>query len=467
MSTASFTARWAKYDVPGPRYTSYPTVPYWEDTPSELVWLERVKSALVQGESLGQGASVYVHIPFCRALCTFCGCNTRVTRAHTVIGPYSQAVLKEFSIYRERLGSASLPVSEFHLGGGTPTFLDAGELDALIGGLLSGCQLHPQAALSIEADPRVTSIEHLQVLSRLGFRRISFGVQDFDPKVQNVVNRVQSVEQVRAVTELSRAAGFTGVNFDLIYGLPLQTLASIDLTLGEVCRLRPDRVAFYGYAHVPWIKSGQRRFTEADLPEGAAKRALYERGRHHLEAAGYREIGFDHFALPQDTLWQAAASGTLHRNFMGYAERPTQPLIGLGVSAIGDAGDALVQNEKDLQQYQERIARGELPIHRGHVLDAEDQVLRRHVLNLMTRGATDWNREAAVPFLDAVPARLAELARDGLIELEPKRLRITEVGRGFLRNICMAFDARLMRRSPDRPLFNERFNERRADHAHG
>ena len=455
MNAALQSARLAKYDIAGPRYTSYPTVPYWEDTPSEAQWLERVGAALRRSQVDGHGASIYVHVPFCRALCTFCGCNTRVTRTHTIIGPYVQAVLTEYALYRERLGVERLDLAEFHLGGGTPTFLDPAELGELVGGILDASRPRPGALLSIEVDPRVTTSAQLGLLAQHGFRRISLGVQDFDPRVQSIVNRVQSVAQVRTVTEQARAFGFDSVNFDLIYGLPLQTLASIDLTMAEVCALRPDRIALYGYAHVPWIKPGQRRFTEVDLPEGQAKRALYERGRQHLERAGYREIGLDHFALPTDSLWQAARAGTLHRNFMGYAEAFTRPLLGFGVSAIGDAGDAYAQNEKDLQQYHERISRRELPIHRGHLLNGEDQVLRRHILNLMTRLETRWPASEDTPFLEGLPARLAEFAGDGLVELEPRGCRVTEAGRGFLRNICMAFDARLSRCSPDRQLFSQ------------
>ena len=455
MNAAQQSARLAKYDVAGPRYTSYPTVPYWEDTPSEAQWLERVGAALALSQAEGHDASIYVHVPFCRALCTFCGCNTRVTRTHTIIGPYVQAVLTEYALYQERLGVEHPAIGELHLGGGTPTFLDPGELDALVGGILAASRLRPGAGLSIEVDPRVTTHAQLSLLAQHGFRRISLGVQDFDPKVQDIVNRVQSVEQVRTVSEQARALGFDSVNFDLIYGLPLQTEASIDLTMSEVCALRPDRIALYGYAHVPWIKPGQRRFTELDLPEGVAKRALYERGRARLEDAGYREIGLDHFALPTDSLWQAARTGALHRNFMGYTEAYSRPLLGLGVSAIGDAGDAYAQNEKDLKQYHERIARRELPIHRGHLLNAEDEVLRRHILNLMTRLETHWLGADDTPFLDGMHARLAEFAADGLVELEPQGCRVTEAGRGFLRNICMAFDARLSRCSPDRPLFSQ------------
>lgn len=454
MNAAQRSATLAKYDVAGPRYTSYPTVPYWDETPSEQQWLERVGAALQGAHSCGQGAAIYVHVPFCRALCTFCGCNTRVTRTHTIVMPYVRSVLSEFALYRERLGIQELELGELHLGGGTPTFLTPEELGELVGGLLLASRPRPEAVLSAEADPRVTSHEQLSVLAQYGFKRLSLGVQDFDPRVQDIVNRVQSVAQVRTVTEQARALGFNSINFDLIYGLPLQTPASIEMTMAAVCELRPDRIALYGYAHVPWIRPGQRRFTEADLPEGAARRALYELGRERLESAGYREIGLDHFALPTDSLWTAARSGLMHRNFMGYTDAHTCPLLGLGVSAIGDAGDAYAQNEKELQTYQERIGRRELPLHRGHLLNGEDQVLRRHILNLMTRLETRWRGEDYTEFLDSVPERLAEFDADGLVELSAEGCRVTEAGRPFLRNICMAFDARLMRRSPERPLFS-------------
>ena len=455
MNAEQLSARLAKYDVAGPRYTSYPTVPYWEYTPDESQWLGHVGAALEAARAGGHGAAIYVHVPFCRALCTFCGCNTRVTRTHAIVMPYVQAVLAEYAMYRERLGVAQPAIGELHIGGGTPTFLDPAELGALLEGILAASRPLPGAAYSIEVDPRVTTNEQLRLLAGFGFRRISLGVQDFDPRVQSIVNRVQSAAQVRAVTEQARTLGFDSVNYDLIYGLPLQTQESIELTMREVCALRPDRIALYGYAHVPWIKPGQRRFTEIDLPEGRAKRALYERGRELLEQAGYREIGLDHFALPTDSLWRAARAGSMHRNFMGYTDACLQPLIGLGVSAIGDAGDAYAQNEKELQQYHERIARGELPIHRGHLLDEEDRVLRRHILNLMTRLRTNWSGADYTPFLDDIGLRLAEFAADGLVELEPEGCRVTEDGRGFLRNICMAFDARLARHSPERQLFSQ------------
>jgi oxygen-independent coproporphyrinogen-3 oxidase len=443
----------AKYDVAGPRYTSYPTVPYWDATPSAEQWIAHIGGALA--ESGQHGAAIYMHIPFCRALCTFCGCNTRITRSHDFVLPYVKAVLAELDLYRQHLGVPLLEFGELHFGGGTPTFLTPEELEQLLAGLFERVKARGNAEASIEVDPRVTSRAQLEVLRRYGFRRISLGVQDFDPRVQDIVNRVQSEEQVREVTDAARALGYNSVNFDLIYGLPLQTLASVEATMDAVLRLRPDRIALYGYAHVPWIRPGQRRFTEVDLPEGEAKRALYELGRQRLESEGYREIGLDHFALETDSLWLAQRGGTLHRNFMGYTTAFTRPMIGLGVSAIGDAGDAFAQNDKDLQRYQERVMRGELPIQRGHRLDPEDQVLRRHILRLMTRMETRWDQPGDyTEFVATAAQRLAEPAADGLVTLGEASCRVTEKGRGYLRNICMAFDARLARRMPDKALFS-------------
>jgi len=459
MSALIADALIAKYDVAGPRYTSYPTVPYWEAAPTESQWLEHVGRALDaadgHGPGEGHGAALYVHIPFCRALCTFCGCNTRITRSHSFVMPYVQALLAELDLYLRPLQRQQLELGELHLGGGTPTFLTTEELEALLSGLSARTRLRSDAICSIEVDPRVTSAEQLSVLARHGFRRISLGVQDFDPRVQEIVNRVQSEERVAEVTRAARALGYDSVNFDLIYGLPLQTRASVDATMEAVCRLRPDRIALYGYAHVPWIKPGQRRFTDADVPQGQQKRQLYELGRERLQCEGYREIGLDHFALESDSLWKAQQTGSIHRNFMGYTEAFTRPLIGLGVSSIGDAGDAFAQNEKDLRHYQERVERGELPIHRGHRLDAEDRILRRHILRLMTRLQTRWDApEDYTDHLATAIQRLAEPAADQLVELDAAGVRVTEKGRGFLRNICMAFDARLTRRTPDKVLFS-------------
>jgi oxygen-independent coproporphyrinogen-3 oxidase len=358
-------------------------------------------------------------------------------------------VLREWELYRRLLGSSlQIPLSELHFGGGTPTFLSPAELDELISGILKHVRNTAETEFSIESDPRVTTEEHLATLARLGFSRLSLGIQDFDLKVQLAVNRVQSEAQVQTVTENARRFGFNSINYDLIYGLPFQTIRSVEQTVEAVVRLNPDRIAFYGYAHVPWVKAGQRHFTEDDLPSGSEKRALYERGRELLLAAGYREVGMDHFALESDSLWQTAVKGHLHRNFMGYTSRFVTPLIGLGVSSISDSWDMFAQNEKQIEAYTARVEKGELPILRGHKLSREDRVLRRHILNLMTRFETSWGeRESFVPYLEDIEDRLSEFQRDGLLRSSLTNCQVTEEGRPFLRNICMAFDAHLARDS--------------------
>ncbi len=446
-----------KYNVPGPRYTSYPTVPYWDRNPTEEEWIQHLSNTLDQSQAEGLGAALYLHLPFCESLCTYCGCNTRITRNHSVSQPYIETLLKEWTQLLQHTGRTShLSVSEIHVGGGTPTFLSVSELDYLFGQLTKRITRTDNAEFSIEVDPRVTSQEQMRVLAHHGFSRISLGVQDFDPKVQDIVNRVQSVDQVKKVTDDARSLGFNSVNFDLIYGLPLQTLDSIETTMKHVRELRPDRIAFYAYAHVPWIKPGQRRFTEDDLPQGENKRALYVLGRTILEEAGYVEVGMDHFALKSDSLYQAVLDKTLHRNFMGYTARNVQPIIGLGVSSISDAWTAFAQNEKLLETYSKCVHEGHVPIHRGHVLNAEDLSLRRHILNLMTEMRTSWNTaDPASSFLKEVPHRLDEMGRDGLLNLQGNEVHVTEEGRAFLRNICMAFDARLIRKAPETKLFSQ------------
>lgn len=453
-----------KYNIPGPRYTSYPTVPYWESSPTQEEWISSIQKALSESEKLNIGAALYVHIPFCQALCTYCGCNTRITRNQAVGMPYVRTVLKEWETYRTLLGSlisqqGFLKVSEIHLGGGTPTFLNASELAFFLDELLKTIQVGSDHEFSIEVDPRVTNREQLKTLAERGFKRLSLGIQDFDPKVQEIVHRVQSFEEVQKLTEQARELGFVSINYDLIYGLPFQTKASVQDTIEKVNRLRPDRIAFYAYAHVPWIKPSQRRFTEGDLPSGDEKRGLYELGRSMLEASGYQEIGMDHFALKTDSLSKAISQKTLHRNFMGYTSRQVAPLIGLGVSAIGDAWTAFMQNEKVLETYEKRVNEGELPIFRGHVLTDEDLVIRRHVLNLMTQMNTSWENKKDptlyTPYLDVISEKLSELSRDGLVKLTTTSCEITEPGRAFLRNICMAFDARLARKAPQTKLFSQ------------
>lgn len=448
----SLSSLLAKYDVAGPRYTSYPTVPYWTEAPNQAQWLEHLAQALRRSQAAGEGAGLYVHVPFCRSLCHYCGCNTFITRDPTVTDPYVAGVLKEWGLYTRALGRVKL--TEVHVGGGTPTHLSAEQLERMLGGVLAQADVPDDAELSIEADPRVTTEAQLAALARLGFTRLSLGIQDFDETVQHAVNRVQTVAQVREVTEVARRLGFDSVNYDLIYGLPKQTEASVQATVEQVKALRPDRIAFYGYAHIPWMKATHRKFEDSDVPGGPAKRRLYELGREALEQAGYREIGMDHFALETDGLWRAAQGGTLHRNFMGYTERRTMPLFGLGVSSIGDTWTAFAQNEKTVPDWHARLSRDELPVMKGHLLDDEDQALRRHILDVMTRFETEW-AGAQLAYLKEVPARLAEMARDGLVELAPERLKVTDAGKPFVRNVCMALDARLARKAPERQIFSK------------
>jgi oxygen-independent coproporphyrinogen-3 oxidase len=443
-----------KYHVAAPRYTSYPTVPYWNtDVPDISQWKESVKFSFDQSNS-ADGISLYVHLPFCESLCTYCGCNTRITRNHQVEDPYIQAVLKEWALYREVFADKP-KIKEIHLGGGTPTFFAAENLRLLINGLTSDGDLHPDAEFSFEAHPNNTREDHLRTLYDLGFRRLSLGIQDFDPKVQKIINRMQSFEQVKAVTELARKIGYHSINFDLIYGLPLQTYEGLGDTIFQVEKLMPDRIAFYSYAHVPWIKPGQRSFTEADLPSVEEKQRLYELGRQMFTSMGYEEIGMDHFALNTDSLFKAEHSGKLHRNFMGYTHQYTQLMVGLGVSSISDSWFAFAQNVKKVEDYLEIVNSGNLPVFKGHHLSEEDLIIRKHILNLMCKGKTDWNMNE--PLIDAMVAgleRAKTLQDDGLLIIRDDSLTVTPLGKRFLRNICMAFDAHLWASQPETQLFS-------------
>ncbi|MFI5139151.1 MAG: oxygen-independent coproporphyrinogen III oxidase [Sphingobacteriales bacterium] len=443
-----------KYNVAAPRYTSYPTMPYWDTASFNTeAWKKSIKLSFNESNEK-DGISLYVHLPFCESLCTYCGCNTRITKNHQVEIPYILAVLKEWEMYREIVGEIPV-IREIHLGGGTPTFFSAENLNLLIYGLLEGARVHPKAEFSFEAHPGNTTVKHLQTLYDLGFRRLSLGIQDFDPKVQFIINRHQSFEQVQMVTEAARSIGYTSINYDLIYGLPLQTLEGLASTLLQVAELMPDRIAFYSYAHVPWIKPGQRKFTELDLPDPQAKSQLYEAGRSLLKNYGYIEVGMDHFALPADGLCLAEHSGDLHRNFMGYTHQHTQLMIGLGVSSISDSWYAFAQNVKVVEDYLDLVNKGELPVFKGHVLTDEDLLIRKHILNIMCKGGTTWNhRLAHYPSLTDALERLKPLADDGLIELNSNGLKVTPLGKRFLRNICMTLDARLWADKPATQLFS-------------
>ncbi len=444
----------AKYNVPGPRYTSYPTVPYWnEDSYTPERWTRMVHRSFEESND-EDGISLYVHLPYCETPCTFCGCIKKFTRDHSLERPYVDAVLAEWRMYLELFGRRPR-IKELHLGGGTPTFFSPENLEHLVAGIAESGDVTDDHQFGFEANPASTTEEHLRVLHRRGFRRISLGVQDFDPLVQETINRIQPYESVAGVVEAARAVGYESVNFDLIYGLPRQRLASIVDTMQKVTALMPDRIAFYGYAHVPWIKGvAQRRFSEADIPRNEEKRALYEIGRELLLEAGYHEIGMDHFALERDSLYRSACARTVHRNFMGYTPVHTQLCVGLGMSAIGDAWYAFSQNEKDVRRYIERVTAGEMPLLRGHVLDDEDLSLRGHILDIMCRFETRFPDRGA-PAVEAGLGRLREMADDGLVDLAPDAVRVTEAGRPFVRNVCMAFDAHLWSSQPATRLFSD------------
>jgi oxygen-independent coproporphyrinogen-3 oxidase len=452
MNTETLFKLIEKYDVPSPRYTSYPTIPYWESEGATTEkWLEELRRAFRDPKA---SWALYLHIPFCESLCTFCGCNNSITKNHNREEPYIAALHREWELYlaavpeiRER------PLEEIHLGGGTPTFLSPENLKKLLDPILAVGKGFTEA--SIEVDPRRTNFEHLRALRGAGFTRVSMGVQDFNPEVQRLVNRIQPVEVTEKLTVEARRLGFNSVNYDLIYGLPKQTLETMRYTMQETLRLRPDRIALYSYAHVPWIKAVQRLFTESDLPQGAEKRALYEYARESLLAQGYREIGMDHFALETDSLFQAMADGTLHRNFMGYTSRRTNILLGLGVSAISETPTCFHQNEKALPAYQQMMEAGKLTTHRGHLLTQIDQEDREQILELMTKLEVPLKPEQVADAREF----LSEMIRDGLVRIEDiggrPFLRVGEEGKAFLRNACLFFDRRLRAKTPQTRIFSK------------
>ncbi len=445
-----------KYNVPGPRYTSYPTVPYWQKTPpTQEKWKELVSNAF-NISNRKEGISLYIHLPFCEQLCTYCGCNTRITINHAVENRYIKALLKEWQLYLSLFGEQKPIIKELHLGGGTPTFFSPENLTRLIENLLSNAEVHPKAQFSFEAHPGNTTDEHLLALYKVGFQRISIGVQDFNPIVLAVINRIQTYDQVKHLTEKAREIGFTSVNYDVIYGLPMQKSCYMMETMMKVIKLKPDRIAFYSYAHVPWLKPGQRKYTENDLPDADKKMALYETGKNALELAGYHDIGMDHFALENDTLFEASKNGKLHRNFMGYTDSDTQLLIGLGASSISDTWNGFSQNEKKIEDYYQVLDREQFPIMKGHELTLEDLIIRKHILQLMTTFETTWYLPSEVcESLFSGISRLEEMEKDDLVIIESGKITVKPEGKPFIRNVCMALDAKLTMQETQSSLFSQ------------
>lgn len=444
-----------KYNIPGPRYTSYPTVPFWDAEDIAMAdWIKTLRKAFNESNQ-EEGISLYIHMPYCESLCTFCACHKHITKRHSVEEPYITTVLKEWQLYCDILDGKPR-IKEIHLGGGTPTFFSPQQLTRLIDGIFKRAEKSENYSFSFEGHPNNTTEEHLQTLYDLGFKRNSFGVQDYDPVVQKAIHRIQPFEVVERVTSASRRIGYDSVSHDLVFGLPFQTENSIRNTIQTTIRIKPDRIAYYSYAHVPWIKGvGQRGFDENDLPKDSQKRFLYELGKQLFFDNGYEEIGMDHFALPSDSLYKAIGTGTLHRNFMGYTAEKTKLMIGLGASSISDSWYSFVQNEKNIDDYTHKVEQGELPVFRGHLLNASDLVIRRHILNIMCQLQTSW--EDPKLYVDEIPEvvnRLAEIEKDGLIEIDGFSLRVKQEGRMFLRNICMAFDLRLIENKPATRIFS-------------
>jgi oxygen-independent coproporphyrinogen III oxidase len=446
-----------KYNVPGPRYTSYPTAPEWRPDfgPAEM------RSALEQSnrETSPRPLSLYMHLPFCEHLCLYCGCNTVINRDHGVAIPYLADLEREIERFAERLDPGRA-VEQFHWGGGTPTYLSPQQMEDLFGAARSRFRFDPNAEIGVEVDPRVTTPEHISRLRRLGFNRLSLGIQDFDPLVQATVRRVQPFEATNALFQQSRGEGFESINVDLIYGLPHQTVDLFTRTLDRVIEMSPDRIAVYSYAHVPWLKKQQAAFARF-IPEGRAKFELFAAGLRQLTSAGYRFIGFDHFARPTDELCVAQEERTLARNFQGYTTHSGCDLLGLGVSAISGIGRAYAQNFRDLVSYTRRIGDGDFATMRGIRLTDDDILRREVILRILCHGrlrAREIEREFGIDFeryFADESSRLEDLERDGLVERRPGEISVTLLGRIFLRVVGMVFDAYLRRREGDAPLFSK------------
>ena len=418
-----------KYNVPGPRYTSYPTVPFWNTKSfTKEQWIQSFQRTF-HTTNQEEGISLYIHLPFCESLCTFCACHKHITKRHEVEHPYIQTVLKEWILYTNLMNETPI-IKEIHLGGGTPTFFSPKNLEVLIRGILIRSELVDDYEFSFEGHPNNTSEEHLQTLYDLGFRRVSFGVQDYNEKVQQAIHRIQPFEAVEKVTELAREIGYTSISHDIVFGLPFQNLECMVETINKTKALHPDRISFYSYAHVPWVKGvGQRGFNEEDLPKGSEKRELYEVGKEMLVELGYIEIGMDHFALTTDELYQSSLNGNLHRNFMGYTAQKTSLMIGLGMSSISDSWGAFAQNVKTVKEYEKLVNEGEIPVFRGHILVDLDLRIRKHILELMCQFETSWDLDSKDSFIDET--LLKELEEDDLIGLSHNGLEIFEQGKTF------------------------------------
>lgn len=448
----------SRFDIPGPRYTSYPTANRFTDTFNEEHYLKAL-AARRDGAIAGMPLSLYIHIPFCESLCYYCGCNKIVTKHHERAIPYLQTLKKEIALTAQYL-YAKQRVTQLHFGGGSPTFLDDQQLIDLMAELRQTFDFSEKAECSIEIDPRTVTHARLQNLWDMGLNRISFGVQDFNPCVQEAVHRVQSTESVFNLMQGAREIGYEGINVDLIYGLPRQTLETFSDTLDLIAELRPDRIAVYGYAHLPHLFKPQRRIHEEELPNVATRLALLSLSIEKLEKAGYQYIGMDHFALPDDSLSIAKRNGLMHRNFQGYSTHADCDLIGLGVSSISKVGAVYSQSEKTIEDYTQKIEQGHLPVMRGVELTRDDLIRRAVITAIMCQGEVDYetfNLAYMIDFKSYFSAELKQLERyvdEGLVLIQEESILVTPLGWYFVRALAMVFDKYLQK-----PDSNVRFSK--------
>lgn len=451
----AFTELLEKYSRPGPRYTSYPTAPYFHTGFTEADWLEELRAS----QDATRGLSLYVHIPFCDTLCYYCGCNMVATGDYDKAQRYL-AILEQEMARVAALTHPERRVEQLHWGGGTPTYLKPADIRRLMQTIRSHFQLSPDAEMGCEADPRELTREHLAALRESGFNRLSIGVQDLDERVQKAVNRVQPAAMIGEVYGWARELGFSSINMDLIVGLPHQSVASFSRTLDQVLAWAPDRFAVFAYAHVPWMKKHQKLIREADLPDFATRLDLQQLIHDRLGAAGYVNIGMDHFAKPEDELVQAQRAKTLWRNFQGYTTHKDCDIYAFGASSISQTRSVYMQNEKNLKRYQDRVGSGHLPVERGLRLTREDRIRRDLITRIMcdlelsyAEFSAAWDIDFCTHFSDGL-AELPPLAADGLITLSDQGLKVTDLGRLFLRNIAMCFDSYLRQAGESQPRYS-------------
>ena len=437
-----------KFDVAGPRYTSYPTADRFVEAFGDEEYKRTLAQRFNEEGARPQPLSLYVHIPFCDSLCYYCACNKVITKHHSRSAEYLRYLALELALHTDLIGKGRT-VSQLHLGGGSPTFMNDDELRELVALLQQHFQLAAGAELSIEVDPRTVDVARIDALAAMGFNRLSFGVQDFDPAVQKAVHRVQPAEQVFTLVHAARERGFDSINVDLIYGLPLQSPASFDRTLAQITELRPDRIALYGYAHLPQRFKPQRRINDAELPTASAKVAMLARSLEALLAVGYVYVGMDHFALPNDPLAVAKRQGRLHRNFQGYSTQPDCDLIALGVSSIGRVGATYSQNAKTLDDYYDLLNHGRFPVVRGLALTRDDLLRRAVIMAIMCQGAVHFESIALAYLVDfqryfaTELEALKPLAEQGMVKVDADSIEVTDTGWFFVRAVAMVFDRHL------------------------